>query len=257
MYGKLFDQMYKGTLADDWQALVTFQQMIIMSDPDGVIDVTPGHISRHTGIPVEVISAGVAALERPDPHSRTPDMEGKRIVRLEEHRDWGWYIVNHEKYKNMKDMDEVRAANRERKRQQRERAKSHTESQGVTEGHAESQHTDTDTDNKTLVRSEKQKRTVPADFKMVLQEYAEALPTHQQPVLSRWRGSDREKNLNTRWKEDERHQTREFWSWFFGVVKTNPHWMGDNDRGWKPDIGWLLKRSNFDKVLQRGANDAG
>ena len=153
MYGKLFESMYDGTLVESWQALITFQQMIILCDADGTIDMTPGAISRRTGIPLEHIEAGIEVLENPDPHSRSDGEEGRRIVRLDGHRSWGWYLVNHKKYKHLQDTDTVRAQNRERKRRQREREKAsrdgHEESRNVTQCHAPSRYTDTDTD-KTL-----------------------------------------------------------------------------------------------------------
>lgn len=87
--------MYDGTLAENWQALITFQQMIILCDDSGVIDLTPSAISRRTGIPIEHIEAGIKTLESDDPYSRTPDENGRRIVRLDDHRPWGWRIVNY------------------------------------------------------------------------------------------------------------------------------------------------------------------
>jgi len=110
MYGKVFSSMYDGTLATrgPWQALVTFQQMIVLSDRDGVVDMTSEAIARRTSIPLEIIDAGIAALMQPDPRSRTPAEEGRRIVPLEDHRDWGWQIVNHAKYQAMRSAEERR-----------------------------------------------------------------------------------------------------------------------------------------------------
>lgn len=143
MYGKIFDSMYDGTLVDDWRALITFQQMIILCDADGVVDMTPASISRRTGIPIDHIKTGLEILENPDPYSRTPAEDGRRIALLDEHRPWGWYIVNHAKYKTLQDKDTVREQNRLRKQKQRAR---HAESQPVTDDHTPSLHTDTDTD---------------------------------------------------------------------------------------------------------------
>ena len=75
MYGKLFDQMYEGTLSADWKAMVTFQQMIIIANEDGVIDITPPALARKTGIPLEIIEHGIGKLEEPDKYSRTQDHE--------------------------------------------------------------------------------------------------------------------------------------------------------------------------------------
>ena len=132
MYGKLFESMYDGSLPECWQALVTFQQLIIVCDSDGHADVTPMSLSRRTGIPIEVINTGIEHLEQPDPNSRTPDECGRRIVRLDEHRQWGWHIVNHQKYKDLVNRETVREQNKERKRRQREREKKSQMSQEVT-----------------------------------------------------------------------------------------------------------------------------
>jgi hypothetical protein len=119
VYGKLFASMYDGTLYGNWQALVTFQQMIILADPEGVIDMTPHALAARTSIPLEIIAAGIEHLEKPDPYSRTPDDEGRRLERLDEHRPWGWRIVNHAKYKLMISAEQKREADRERLRLKR------------------------------------------------------------------------------------------------------------------------------------------
>src|SRR5690349_9652458 len=100
--------MYDGTLATRgcWQALVTFQQLIILADRRGIVDMTPEAIARRTTIPFEVIRLGIAELEKPDPDSRTPDEEGRRIVRLNDDRAWGWRIVNHAHYRALRSEDE-------------------------------------------------------------------------------------------------------------------------------------------------------
>lgn len=153
MYGKLFEQMYDGTLADNWQALITFQQMIILCDDSGIIDLTPSSISRRTGIPIEHIEAGIKALEDEDPYSRTPEEGGRRIVRLDDHRPWGWRIVNHQKYKQMASYEDKKRADRERIAAKREKEKSQPVAtcrnlslEVVNVAHTD---TDTDTDNKT------------------------------------------------------------------------------------------------------------
>src|ERR1700682_5675996 len=101
----MFKQMYEGTLATKgpWQALVTFQQMLILGYPNGVVDMTAEAISRFSTVPLEIIQIGIAALEQPDPGSRSEECGGRRIVRLDDHRDWGWHIVNFIHYRNLQD----------------------------------------------------------------------------------------------------------------------------------------------------------
>lgn len=150
MYGKIFESIYKGTLYGQWEALITFQQMIVLCDSDGVIDMTPPAISAITSIPLNIIEKGIEVLENPDPYSRTPDHEGRRIERLDDHRPWGWRIVNHEKYRDMTDYDTIKEQNRERQRRRREKLKEVGESNVTSrDSHAPSRHTDTDTNTDT------------------------------------------------------------------------------------------------------------
>lgn len=110
MYGKLFTQMYDGTLATrgPWQALVTFQQLVILADKTGIVDMTAESIARRTTVPLDIILIGITALEVADPESRSPDEDGRRIVRLSDDRIWGWRIVNYEHYRKLRSQDERR-----------------------------------------------------------------------------------------------------------------------------------------------------
>lgn len=104
-FAKLFMQMYESTIAEDWQGLITFQQLCILCDWYGIIDMTPRSISRLTCLPQDIIEAGLKTLEQPDPDSRTKECEGRRIVRLDPEREWGWQIVNFEKYRDLIEPD--------------------------------------------------------------------------------------------------------------------------------------------------------
>ena len=114
MYGKVFSSMYEGTLYGHWQAIVAFQQMIVLCDADGIVDMTPQAIAARTSIPLEIIQEGIRILEQPDEYTRTPGEDGKRIVRLDGHRPWGWRIVNHRVYRELVAAEDKRRADRER-----------------------------------------------------------------------------------------------------------------------------------------------
>lgn len=134
MYGKVFVQMYDGTLATEgpWQALVTFQQLIILADKEGVVDMTIEAIARRTTVPLNIISQGIEALEKPDPQSRTPDEEGKRIVRLSEVRPWGWRITNYGHYRAIRTADDRREYHRQYAQKRRFNEKVNTTQQKST-----------------------------------------------------------------------------------------------------------------------------
>ncbi len=146
MYGKIFQSMYDGTIAVNWKGLVTFQQMIVLCESDGVIDITPPALSKRTGIPLDIIEDGIEYLSQPDPYSRSQEHEGRRIILLDEHRPWGWVIVNHEYYRDLASVEDRREKAKLRKQKQREKE---GEKEDVTPCHTlsrVSRHTDTDTD---------------------------------------------------------------------------------------------------------------
>ena len=148
MYGKLFESMFDGTLADNWEALVVFQQMVILCDADGRIDMTPIAMHRRTGIPLEIIKRGIAILVAPDAQSRTSIEEGRRIKLLDVQREWGWEIVNHKYYRSIATRADKQQRDRERMRELRESqgvANSRVASRGVASV-ADVAHTDTDAD---------------------------------------------------------------------------------------------------------------
>lgn len=90
------------------------QQLIVLASPDGVIDMTPQAIAARTSIPFEIISKGLETLSKPDPYTRTPGEDGRRIVLLDDHRPWGWRLVNHGKYMRLRNMEQKREADRVR-----------------------------------------------------------------------------------------------------------------------------------------------
>lgn len=114
MYGKIFESMYEGTLYGQWEAIVTMQQLIVLANADGIVDYTPPAIAGKTSIPLEIIEKGLKILSAPDPYSRTPGHDGVRIVLIDDHKPWGWLIVNHEKYTKMIKREDKRQADRER-----------------------------------------------------------------------------------------------------------------------------------------------
>jgi hypothetical protein len=147
MYGKLFAGMFHGSLRKDWRALVTMQQLVILCDRDGVVDMSTEALAATTGIPFEIIAAGIQVLEAPDTESRSPAEGGRRILRLDDHRSWGWRLVNHEHYRNLLSESDRREKAAERQRRHRQGITS-----SVTLGHASSRlsrHADTDADADT------------------------------------------------------------------------------------------------------------
>lgn len=109
MFARIFLQILDSSIAEDWQLRHIFEDLLKLMDyKDGTIDMTREAISRRLNIPLKVVNEKIHILESPDPKSRDPHMEGRRLERMDEHRDWGWRVVNFEKYKDLKTREELR-----------------------------------------------------------------------------------------------------------------------------------------------------
>jgi hypothetical protein len=128
MYAKIFRQIYDSSLADSWNTLHVFVDLLVWADADGVVDMTVEALCRRTNARRSVVLTAIERLEAPDPASRTPDEDGRRIVRLDAHRAWGWRIVNYAMYRNMRDEESRREQTRKRVAVFRERKKEATAS---------------------------------------------------------------------------------------------------------------------------------
>lgn len=120
-YTKLFDSMWSGSLYGKFEASAVFMVMLSLSDAEGQVDMTHEAISGRTGWPIDFIREGIRQLEEPDERSRTPDASGRRIIRIGEDRDWGWFITNHAKYRDEMRSIERREYLKEAKRKERDK----------------------------------------------------------------------------------------------------------------------------------------
>lgn len=138
MYVKVFSQILESSIAVDYQQRHIFEDLLKLADREGIIDMTPEAIGRRLNVPEELVTQNIHKLEQPDPLSRSDEAEGRRLLRIAEHREWGWKVVNYVFYRDLIDSEALRAANRERKREQRAReraAKSPIVSQSVRDNH--------------------------------------------------------------------------------------------------------------------------
>lgn len=106
MYVKLFEQILDSSIAENYKTRLVFEDMLLLANSKGVVDITREAISRRTNVPIEIINDAILELEKPDPQSRRPDHEGRRLIKLDEHRNWGWIIVNFEYYRNIRNENE-------------------------------------------------------------------------------------------------------------------------------------------------------
>lgn len=86
--------------------------------------------------------------------------------------------------------------------------------------------------------------------------YHEILPAN--PRIKVWDGA-RADSLRTRWREDPKRQSLDYWRRFFGHVAASPFLTGKvegkNGRTFLPGLDWLVKAANFAKVIENRYHD--
>src|SRR3990167_6859575 len=169
-FSKLFNTMWGGSLYGRFEASATFMVLLSLCDRNGVVDMTPEAIAGTTGWPIAFIRKGISELISPDPRSRTPDEEGRRLVAIDEHRDWGWRITTYQKHR-----DEMRSIERTeylRLAKQKERSRNYVNTvnkstnvntdQPIAEAEAEAE-----ADTKTKLLAQRDKRASLGDAEIV------------------------------------------------------------------------------------------
>lgn len=105
-YVKVWLKVLDSSIAEDYRARHVFEDLLKLADwRTGEVDMTRQAIARRLAMPLSELNEQLQKLEAPDPRSRHQAEDGRRLVRLDDRRDWGWRIVNWERYN-----DEARRA---------------------------------------------------------------------------------------------------------------------------------------------------
>lgn len=106
--------------------------MLAIADRYGIVSASIPGLAHVAHISEEGCRRAITKLESPDPDSRTPDFEGRRIEPIE----GGWRVLNYEKYRNMLSLEERKEYNRIK--QQESRSRRQTLSKNVKDGQGRS-----------------------------------------------------------------------------------------------------------------------
>lgn len=254
MYGKIFHSIYDGTLAEDWRALITFQQLIVLCDADGIIDMTPQSIARRTGIPIEHIEAGLSILTEPDPQSRSDKEDGKRILPIDD-RGWGWQIVNHKFYRDLRTADDRREYMRNYMRNKRkEESKQKLTKANNNKQLTQLAYTDTDTDTDTIKTSTSSPNgDNPVPFQKIVDLYHEKLPELPKCEIL---NAKRKGYIRQRWQDKEHGlHTLTHWENFFTHIRKSDFLMGKSQSNngrppFRANLEWITNLSNYTKIYE-------
>lgn len=261
MYVKLFASLYQGTLRGRADEILVFTNLLAHADQHGVVDKHWKAIADETGLDKDRVEAAIKNLESPDAESRSPEMGGCRIVRLDEHRAWGWQIVNYGKYRAIRNEDDRREQNRIA--QEKWRNKQHKPRSSNAEADTDTE-ADTEASYKAVsyvpidtvvgesqaipTTTAKEKNEIP--YEKIVALYHETLS--ELPKVAKLT-KQRYGYIRQRWLEDLPDLSA--WEGYFRVVRKSKFLMGkSNGSGGRPpfraDLTWLCRPENIVKVIE-------
>jgi len=124
--------------------------MLAMADRQGRVMASIPGLAHRARVETEQCRQAIDILMAPDPDSRTKDFEGRRIEEI----DGGWRLLNHEKYRALRDEEAIKESKREwasRNRQSKSGSTDSTvERDRPSSAHTEA-YTDADTEADTYI----------------------------------------------------------------------------------------------------------
>jgi hypothetical protein len=117
-FTKLFSSITESTIwCEPERTRLVWITMLAMADRHGRVWASVPGLANRARVPVDDCRTALDTFLAPDRDSRTPDHEGRRIAAI----DGGWRLLNHEKYRAIRDEESIRET--KRKYMQNKRAK--------------------------------------------------------------------------------------------------------------------------------------
>ncbi len=120
-FTKLFTSITESTIwTEPDHTRLVWITMLAMADHAGRVWGSIPGLANRARVPVEKCEEALHCLKSPDKYSRTKDHEGRRIEEI----DGGWRLLNHAKYRAIRDEESIKESKRRyiNDRRQRERA---------------------------------------------------------------------------------------------------------------------------------------
>jgi hypothetical protein len=119
-YTKLFSSILGSTVwREPAPTKVVWITMLALADRHGEVEASIPGLANFAGTTIDETETAIAKFLAPDPYSRTPDHEGRRIEGI----DGGWYILNHVKYRDKMSAEDKNAQAAIRQQRSRDRKK--------------------------------------------------------------------------------------------------------------------------------------
>lgn len=128
-FTKLFNSILHSTIwGECHETRIVWITMLAMADRKGEVQASIPGLARAACVTQKECETALETLAAPDPHSRTPDNEGRRIEAI----TGGWALLNHALYRKRLSEDERREYNRRKQAEYRQRKKAESVTKKVT-----------------------------------------------------------------------------------------------------------------------------
>lgn len=112
LYGTILDSSIWGEPHATVRLWIT---MLAMADQNGAVNASVGGLARRANLTREECDAALTTLLSPDPDSKSPEHEGRRIEAIE----GGWLVLNHRAYRDLRTDKQIEVAERQRRFRER------------------------------------------------------------------------------------------------------------------------------------------
>lgn len=120
-FTKLFSSITESTVwCEPAHTRLVWITMLAMADHAGRVWGSIPGLANRARVPLEDCETAIQTFLSPDPYSRTKDHEGRRIEAI----DGGWRLLNHEKYRKIRDEESVKESKRRYINERRESERS-------------------------------------------------------------------------------------------------------------------------------------
>ncbi|MES2339273.1 MAG: hypothetical protein V4537_14360 [Pseudomonadota bacterium] len=131
-YAKLFGSILQSSIWDlppeECKVWVT---LLALKDRDGLVSASLPGLAHEARLPRDVVQRALNIFLAPDPDSRSPENEGRRIEGV---LGIGWRILNNSRYRDLESIDDRRKKGAERQQRHRDRQRQRREAAAGSTG---------------------------------------------------------------------------------------------------------------------------
>ena len=256
-FTKLFSSITESTVwCEPDRVRLVWITMLAMADSRGRVWASVPGLANRARVPIDDAKAALDRFLSPDEYSRTPENDGRRIEAI----DGGWRLLNHEKYRAIRDEEAIKESKRKyiNTRRAVERKSNDVENVDRSRHNAEAEADALNIEATPLVPVAAQQARIPrCPTDEIIKAFHNHLPMLPAVVVV---NASRKAAISARWREvvtTDKMDLKagiEWFDWFFAHAAKSRFLTGKSTsrdgRAWHADLDWLMKPANFAKTIE-------